>query len=361
MNNFWKEGPSSLEEICLELIKDECICGNNNIIVDNICRLPGPVVESIFQHLAKCGAVTNLHLQLFHKARKAPPEKLHLCNVGKSLNIKGLSVFSSYKLRDITLHFDKGTMVFPEIADLLEVFKGSENSLRTLKLYLYPATFPGQGHLFDFVTKFHNLEVLTLHMISDDNDLDDDRWLSILKDLPCLKMLEIFCPRNKSQLSLDSVVFSEHGHRLEHLSLPSLFNSSGVLAVHSGVLGFLDLSALTHLDISVDDDPDMSDQDTLNARQERHVYLEDFMNQLEDKETLPNILSLDLSGWKCLRSENIRTFLDSHQKLWFLGLCLLDVDFTKEPSVVEKWKVRKYLYLIENFVKNQNEYYIKNI
>ena len=341
MDSHWSSEPLSLELACLDYIKttlnraesslEECEYG----FLSDLCRLPGPFVCSVFEYLGRTGGISDFKLKLFRKASDFSLEKLHLADLGSSICGSSLHGFSTYNLKEIVLQFNKNNSNYPTLTDLWDAFRGSEKSLKVLKLYFYPISFHDDGHLFNFVSRFPNLEVFCIHTLLEYCDLNHEKWSNLLRFCPSLKALEVFTPCNKSQISLDTSIFSYFGTQLQSLSLPTILNFHGVLSQQHGLVGLFDLNNLCYLDLSVDDDPEDNTQEAAKDRAERRKFVIDFMEKLEDECLLPKISSLDLSGMKGLHTGHINKFLESHKAVTFLGLSLIEIEYTVMSSVAD--------------------------
>ena len=343
--------PTSLESSCLDFVRTnldnleysidgETRTGICMYFIDAICSLPGPMIRSILEFLAKSGSMSDFKLATLLKAAKStssPLKRLHLYDIKDNVSVKGLLHYSSYAFEEIILKFDKDNNSQPDINELSQAFQGSETSLQALKLFSYPVNFPEQEHVFNFVTRFPNLKSFCIHTFSENCDIDITHWAGILDSCQSLKELEIFLPKNKGHITLDTSVFSFGGKSIKRLSLPAMLSSSNTVNLVFGLTGLLDLDALSYLDISVDDDPELNNAQV--ARTERRMYIIDFMEQLEDEHILPNLVSIDLSGLREVHSGHISKLLKSHRKIEFLGLCLLELEYTNKASVAESVNV----------------------
>lgn len=345
-NEFYPAtAPASLEVACLEFIKttltnaEDPPCEEEYIhFKRGVKNLPGPFKRSIFEYMGKSGCLSHSSIELLAVKNKSIFKGLFLYNISNSVTGKDLLQFSSYQLTEIVLKFSIGHSDIPSPSSLWEAFKGSEHSLKFLKLFSYPIkTSKAEEHVFEFISKFPNLQTLCIHSLpSQHSQVDNEMWLKLLK-CKSLQAIEVYGPENKA--SLNTSIFSYVDGRLASLCLPAMFSRRSTLDEVFGLGGFLELEYLTHLDISIDDEPDSFARRLIDARDERKGFLADFMTKLGDSNKLPNLVSLDMSGWIGLHSGHIEKLLASHKNISFLGLCLLDLVYTRDQAFVDGLKV----------------------
>lgn len=348
--------PPSLELSCLDFVRTkldklEASDDSELAFINAICSLPGPIFCSILEFLGNTGSITDFKLdRLLQAARwtSTPMKRLHLSGIKETVSGVGLLNYSCCVFEEIVLKFDVSNSSQPNLDDLWQAFKGSVDSLEVLKLYAYPMSFADQDHIFSFVSRFPNLKSFCLHTYSKKCEIDSVLWTNVLDSCPSLKEIEIFVPNNKEHITFDSSIFSFGGNNLRSLSLPAMFNSLNLPKLEYGFTGLLDLNTLSHLDLSVDDDPEIS-----SIQVPRAEHITNFMEKLEDANALPNLVSLDVSGMREVHSGHIEKLLKSHKKLKFLGLCLLEVEYTNKASVVESVGVSLKLNRFNIYTVNQ--------
>eukprot|EP00794_Sanderia_malayensis_P003499 gene3500-3999_t len=322
--------PMSLEFLCKEFIKtllsNDAYFVNNKKFIQELIKLPTPLINSLFHHIGRCGNFTDANLKILYEANTSFG-RLELFNVGSLVTPDGLSVFSTCELKEIILHFNRESETLPDSNDLLRSFEGSKQSLKVLKLLSY--TISGR-HVIDFAANFPNLEVFYLDILTKETFCyDDETWTYLFSECPSLKAIRLFCPNHKSGLWINPMLFCNYGHNLVKVSLPSFLNSNA--KIHS-LFQLLHLSLLTHLDLSIEyeTENDFPVQDFIC--EESQIQLQDFINSLEDSKIFPNLKSLDLSGWSILLNKNVENIAYAHPMLKFFGLCLLDLQCTKKLS-----------------------------
>ena len=337
--------PAPLEEACLEFIKAALTNAENQPCEEEyihfkrgVRNLPGPFKRAIFEYMGKSGCLTHSSIELLAVVNKSIFKGLFLYNISNSVTGRDLLHFSSYQLTEIVLKFGVGHPDIPNPSNLWEAFKGSEYSLKFLKLFSYPIKVPGsEEHVFEFISKFPNLQTLCIHSLpSQHSQVDNEMWLKLLK-CQSLQAVEVYAPENKA--TLNTSIFSYFDGRLVSLCLPAMFSRISTLDKVFGLQGFLELEYLTHLDISIDDEPDSFARRLIDARDERKGFIAEFMTRLGDSNKWPNLISLDMSGWIGLHSGHIEKLLASHTNISFLGLCLLDLVYTRDQAFVDGLKV----------------------
>ena len=341
MDAYDLNGPQPLELSCLhfvrkELDKLEAADDDGEAFVNAICSLPGPMVQAVLEFLGKTGSISDFKLRKLLPAAtwsNAVLKRVQLYEVKDTISGAGLLNYSCCNLKEIVLAFDKCNTNQPNLNELWQAFEQSKNTLRVLKLYHYPMSLPEQDHVFKFVAKFPNLRCFCIHTSSENCDICYEHWTNILDSCQSLEEIEIFIPKNKGEISFDTEIFSDGPKTIRSLHFPALLNSSKVRLQRFGLAGLLELDALSHLDISIDDDPEASNVNEPRAIPRKFVV--NFMEQLEDGCVLPNLVSLDVSGMREVHSGHIKKLLSSHSRMKFIGLCLLEVEYTNQKSVAE--------------------------
>ena len=341
---YISEEPPSLELLCLQYIGStldsiESLQDDCNSFIDAVSSLHRPMIFSVLDFLGKSGSMSDFKLRkLLGTAEyiSSCMKSLHLYNIRDNVSAVGLFHFSSFAFQEVVLKFDKKSSSQPSINELLEAFKGSRNSLQVLKLISYPLTVRNQDHIFQFAARFRNLKSFCIHTYSECYGTDLLHWGDLLCSCQSLEELEIFMPKNKATFELDSFFISEKGRSIRSLSFPALLTYS---KISMGLTGLLNIVGLTHLDISVDDDPEVTNESI--RRTERRADIIDLMEQLGEEQNLPGLASLDLSGLREIKSVHISNLLEAHAKIEFLGLCLLDVEYTNGSSVVGRLSVSR--------------------
>jgi len=333
---YISDEPSSLELLCLQYIrktldKIDSLQDDYSVFINEVSRLHGPMIVSILDFLGRSGSMSNFKLrkllgtaESFSNCMKS----LHLYDIRDNVSAVGLLNFSCFAFEEIVLKFDKKSSSQPSINELLQAFKGSKNSLQILKLICYPMTLPDQEHIFKFAARFTNLKSFCIHTYSENCEIDLSHWRVLLCSCQSLEELEIFMPKNKGKVELDASSISENRRSIRSLRFPAMLTYS---KISFGLTGLLNIDGLTHLDISVDDDPEVTN--AFIGRTERSNYIIDFMDHLGEEQNLPGLVSLDLSGLREVESGHISNLLKTHAKIKFLGLCLLEVEYTNSSSV----------------------------
>ena len=350
--------PPSLEFLCLQFIvsnldRTESSHDDENSFVSAVCNLPGTMIRTILEFLGKSGLMSDFKLGKLFKSLKSnsiPMKRLHMYSIKEKISGVGLLHFSCYAFEEIILKFDKRNCSQPNIDELWNAFKGSEKSLEVLKLISYPLNSSEQGHVFNFAARFPNLKSFCIHTFLENCQISNVNWKYMLSSCQSLKEVEIFVPNNKGQMILDTALISHEGRNIKSLSFPALLSYSNIGNIGLGLNGLLTMNGLSHLDISVDDDPELSSAHVIGL--ERRTCIMDFMEQLADEHILPNLVSLDLSGLREVHSGHISKLLTSHSKIEFLGLCLLEVEYTNNNSVAGSVSVSSTISLIVYFCLN---------
>ena len=343
--------PPSLEFLCLEAIRTsfdslEPSREDGNSFIHTMCNLPGPLILSIFEILGKSGTMSDFKLEkLFGAANSnsTPMKSLHLYDINDRITVLGLLHYSCYTFEDIVLKFDRNNKNQPSFNELWQTFNRSENSLQVLKLMSYSLDIPAQDHVFSFASRFPNLTSFCIHTFSENFENASVYWEDFLDSCQSLEEVEIFAPKSKEHFTLDTSLIIDKGKNITILRLPGMLSYSIMQNSVLRLNGLLKLDGLSCLDISVDIDPGQSS--VYVGSTERRKDITDFMEQLGDEHVLPNLASLDLSGWREVHSGHVRRILTSHSRIEFLGLCLLDIEYTNDNSVAESVNVSIIIFI----------------
>ena len=303
-------------------------------------RIPDKIAEKMLEDFSKKGIISNDTLSLFSDVSKYNLKSLKLPDIDMNTSGKTLMDYTWYSFKEISLGCNTSINRW-SIRKLCDSFVGSQYTLTTLKIDLYPAVNITAGTIFDFFVQFPNLRNLdyTTPILRNQQTFTNKNWDNLLTSCSKLKALQISINGSSKDIELDSELFLK-GKHLESLSLFSILKSQ--VAVHSFacIQYFLELDNLRELDLSIDLDPpdanllnlNMFEQNLENHTTTLAKHFEKFLELSIGK--LQLLESLDLSGIYKINDMNVQEFIESHSSLRFLGLCMLQSKFCVNGDAV---------------------------
>lgn len=293
--------PASLAEICLSFICtniDE-LCHENEENVGDL-GFPCPkltfispiflheqLAESIMKTLSCNGKLTTRTASLFSNPNTCRIRKFDLRKTEIAAEaIKHL--LTQHSALKLDLH---GTTLSPSILD--ELLNLVSPTLRELNVSCTAC-------LLDFST-IHPLSRLT-HLDISETGITDSELSLATKHLNCLELINI----SHTGISLTT----SFGNLKSRLKTLLAFNAP---VAWENPVEFREFSSLQMLDIS-------RNPDYMNGY-DWPSHAEKLEEMLGDQNTMPNLVYLDVSGTPRILDDPLQTFLNSHPKLQFLGLC----------------------------------------
>jgi len=303
-------------------------------------RIPDKIAEKMLEDFSKKGIISNDTLTLFSDVSKYNLKSLKLPDIDMNTSGKVLMDYAGYSFREISLGCNTSINLW-SMKKLSDSFVGSQYTLTTLKIDLYPAVNITAGTIFDFFVQFPNLRYLdySTPILRKQHTFTNKNWNNLLTSCSKLKNIHININGSSKDVELDSEIFLK-GKHLQSLSLFSILKSE--VAVHSFacIQYFLELDHLRELDLSIDLDPPDANLLNLNMFEqnlENHTttlarHLEKFLELSIGK--LQLLESLDLSAIYKINDMNLQDFIESHSNLRFLGLCMLQSKFCVNGDAV---------------------------
>ena len=293
--------PASLENICLSFIctNIEDLCRE---YVDDIeyCGFPCPrlrfispiflheqLAESIMKGLSCNGKLTTRTASLFSDPKSCRIRKFDLRETNIDYDVVRY-LFTQHKVLKLDLH---GTAMPSSLLDEL---------LNMVSLTLRELNLSYTAHVLDFCT-VRPLSCLT-HLDIIDTAVTDDEMSRAAQHLNCLEYVNI----SNTAIS-ETISFGNLRGQLKTLlayNAPVAWNNP---------VEFREFKSLQILDISRNPD-NMRDYDWPS-------HAEKVEEMLGDQHTMPELVYLDVSGTPRIMDDPLQTFLNSHLKLRFLGLC----------------------------------------
>lgn len=293
--------PASLEETCLNFIctNVEALCREDNKNVEDLgfsfprltfispIFLHEQLAENIMKTLSCRGKLTTRIATLFSDPNTCRIRKLDLRETEVAATvIKHLLI--QHRVLKLDLH--GATLSSSVLNELLNLVS---STLRELNV-------SDTSCLLDF-SSIHPLRCLTHLDVSNTNISDDEVFLASqhLNCLQCLNISHTAVSKTTSFVNLKS-------------QLKTLLAFDAPVAWRNPV-EFREFTSLQMLDISRNPD-NMSGYDWPSDA-------EKLEEMLGDKDVMPNLTYLDVSGTPRILDCPLQTFLNSHPKLHFLGLC----------------------------------------
>ena len=293
--------PASLEEICLSFI-----CTN----IDELCyeseenvgdsgfpyaklRFISPIflheqlAESIMKTLSCNRKLTTRTASLFSNPNTCRIRKFDLRETEIAVKVI-IHLLTQHRVLKLDLH---GTTLSPSVLDKL---------LNLVSPSLKELNVSCTAYLLDFST-IRPLSRLT-HLDISETGITDHELLLASQHLNCLEFINI----SHTEISA-TTSFSNLRNQLK-----TLLAFDAPVAWKNPV-EFREFRTLQMLDISRNPD-NMSGYDW-------PVHAEKLEDMLGDQNTMPDLVYLDVSGTPRILDDPFQTFLDSHPKLQFLGLC----------------------------------------
>lgn len=320
------ESPASLQEYCVEFVCENIslICdrqSNNSIskISDEsaygyVFRNPDAffhteISQQLLEILSEKGHLNDQILTLFG-SRVTRLRKVRILNAG-NITTRGLRVLRSHKITELEVNgLSKVT-----VNDLIGCLGDwTLHNLRLLNVSNSTFTNSGKFCVVVALSKLRNLQTLNVS----NTEFNSHGLEIITEDLPLLENLDISSTRVK-----DITPLRKCKDRLKSLNLYNLkiVNCDEVVPL------LCDLYQLRYLDLSEDKDHPLELFSPLRYK---------ISDLLSKPFCLPHLYSLDISGKDNIDIDDLKTFLQLHPNLKFLGLVLteacFDDMFTKESD-----------------------------
>ena len=303
-------------------------------------RIPDKIAEKMLEDFSMNRLISNETLTLFSDVSKHNLKVLRLSDIDMTKAGRTLLEYSKHTFREISLGCNTPINRW-SIRKLIDSFAGSRFSLTVLKLDLYPAVNIAAGTVFDFFVQFPNLRTLEYNtpVIGNNETFTNKNWDNLLTSCASLRVLRISINGSPKDIELDSEIFLK-GQHLQSLSLFSALKSQLTVETFNCVKYFTELDNLRELDLSIDlDPPDMNLVNLNNFEQllKSHIHqlaahVDRFLELSNGK--LKLLESLDLSGIYNIEDMKLQGFIEAHENLRFLGLCMLRSKFCVNGDAV---------------------------
>ena len=297
--------PASLEEICLSFISAN---------IEDLCHKD---VQGVQYGEVSCQKLSFISPLFLHK-HLADNIMRCLCRDG-NLTDRTASLFvDSRRCRIRSFNLRKCQLSFSVLKLLLGKHRVEKLDLTETKMF--------SSSLFFLLLNGMSSTVRELNLSCTSFVLD----FAAMKPLSCLTHLDVsHCtPINDHLMS----VAAQNMDRLQHINVSNTairhVSSFGklrgqlktLIAFNTPVAWtkpaeFKDFTLLQKLDISRSSDNDWHHDGTIESIK--------FDEMLTDQCMMPNLVSLDISGVSAVTADALQSFLSSHPKLEFLGLCLM--------------------------------------
>lgn len=297
--------PASLEEICLGFV-----CAN----IEDLCHkdgkevqdgefsfkkfsfisslfLPEQLADNIMRYLSFNGKLTDRMASLFVEPRSCRVRKFHLRKCQLSFTMLKL-LLGEHKVVKLDL---SGTNTFSSSV-LLQLLNGMSSTVRELNL-------SRTSFVLDF-SSMKPLNCLTHLDVSHCTSINDHLMSVTAENVDCLQHINI------SNTAIRHV--SSFGKLRSQLKTLIAFNTP---VAWTEPAEFKDFTSLQKLDISRTFDHDLYHDWTSESVK--------FDKMLTDQCMMPDLVYLDVSGITAVTTGALQSFLWSHPKFQFLGLCLM--------------------------------------
>ena len=307
--------------------------------------LSNKMAEKMLEEISKQGLLTNDTLSMFEDQNLYNLKVLKLPEINMNASGQQLMNYSAFNLRCLELGCTTALNRW-SMKKLAQSFNGSCYSLTSLKLNLYPAVNITSGTIFDFFIRFPNLKNLFYDSPISGNaqTFTNANWTKLLTSCSLLQVLNININGSSKDIELDSKIF-EKSTALRSLSLYSALKSEVALQSLDCIQHFANLDDLRVLDLSVDVDPQVilpvqlhgeeNENDMQNDVDTLAGYVNTFLICSLNK--LPLLESLDVSGIYRIKNDNLHNFIESHENLQFIGLCMLYLKICMNGDVAENY------------------------
>ncbi|XP_070563131.1 protein zyg-11 homolog B-like [Ptychodera flava] len=311
---FARASPARLQHICMDFITDHLRELCEEVTVDNNgvhaqmrfkCQdfsLHPDLADGLLKSVVEKKLLDDCCFSLFSDPKKTSLRRAYLKNA--LITPLGLCYLKKHKLIDLDISGIMRTISGNNILESL-----GEWTLKNLQVLnccgVNPfVNFREAEHISQL---WSNLQSL-LHLNISKTEVDSNVLEVLVSKLPMLESLDI------SLTHVDSIRMLEYCKgRLKSLTMADVKFSSDMFDHLTGMM------QLRHLDISR-----RANNDT--ALTVGDPFLQKNINSfLNMPSCLPNITSLDLSGWDCVEEEVLRTFLQNHPDLNFIGLMLTNL------------------------------------
>ena len=363
--------PSPLRTVCLDTLSNELprltttqvsFYGNNRFdttkkFSQNV-SIPDKIAETLIEEFSKKGLISDETLSLFSDISQYNLKSLRLPNINMAVSGKTLLKYSDFSLQELILGCNTAGNRWSMIK-LCQSFIGSRFTLTRLKMDLYPAVKIASGSPFDFFVQFPNLQHLEYNPPINEDKLmfTNNNWQILLEACSSLKSLHVCVNGTCEDLELDSKCFLR-GQRLESLTLFSVLKSETVIKSFECVQHFLELENLLELDLSIDLDPpeinlvdlNLHEQNIETPSERLGKYIDKFLELSVGK--LPHLKSLDLSAIYKIEDSRLTEFIETHENLRFIGLCMLQSKFCVNGDFAAYYSQLKVLLFNFKFEKN---------
>nr|XP_058954309.1 protein zyg-11 homolog [Pocillopora verrucosa] len=291
--------PASLEEICLSFIsaniEDLCHKDVKGVQFDEVSFqklsfisplfLPEQLTDNIMRCLSCDGILTDRTASLFVDPRSCRIRKFYLRKCQLSFSMLKL-LLGKHKVVKLDL---TGTKTLPSPSLFYQLLNGMSSTVRELNLSC-------TSFVLDFAA-MKPLNCLTHLDVSHCSLINDHLMTVAAQNLDCLQHINI------SNTAIRHV--SSFGKLRGQLKTLIAFNTS---IARTKPAEFKDFALLQKLDISRSFHSNLRYDGTIDE-------------MLTDQCMMPNLVSLDVSGVSTVTADALQSFLFSHPKLQFLGLC----------------------------------------
>ena len=291
--------PASLEEICLSFIsaniEDLCHKDVKGVQFDEVSFqklsfisplfLPEQLADNIMRCLSCDGILTDRTASLFVDPRSCRIRKFYLRKCQLSFSMLKL-LLGKHKVVKLDL---TGTKTSPSPSLFYQLLNGMSSTVRELNLSC-------TSFVLDFAA-MKPLNCLTHLDVSHCSLINDHLMTVAAQNLDCLQHINI------SNTAIRHV--SSFGKLRGQLKTLIAFNTS---IARTKPAEFKDFALLQKLDISRSFHSNLRYDGTIDE-------------MLTDQCMMPNLVSLDVSGVSTVTADALQSFLFSHPKLQFLGLC----------------------------------------
>ncbi|KAK7864900.1 hypothetical protein R5R35_001989 [Gryllus longicercus] len=324
------DSPSSLQEACVDFICEnlEALCetspvnaststaegeseteltqtaaaavaaGNRLVFRDNDVYFHSDISEQLLTALSEKGKLSDFRMTLFDSSTT---RLRHVClrNAGK-LTTKGLRVLKGHKICTL-----EATGLKVTVNDLIGCLgEWTLQNLRTLNVARSTFMDGSRYCVVVALSKLRNLQSLNVSC----TEFNRHGLEIVAEDLPHLESLDISCTR------VDDIrPLRKCRNRLKSLTMYNLKVSS----CESVIPVVLDLHLLRVLDMS--DEKDTHPFEIFTPVHSKVAYF------LKAIDRVPHLTSLDISGKDDINATELRSFLQHHKELCFLGLIDSDV------------------------------------
>ncbi|XP_018566006.1 protein zyg-11 homolog B-like isoform X2 [Anoplophora glabripennis] len=317
------ESPSTLEDLCLDTICDNIMiyaepqrktkeglwerissiedyagCEKRYVFHDPEIFLINEVSEKLLRKFCEKGYLCDATLNLFTENNtKLRNVKLKNCEVTK----KGAHIFKQHKIVDLEC-INLKRISIGEIYDCLNEW--SVENMTNVN-FSYCSAIDANRH--NFIIKISNLKNLRSLNLSN-TELNQKMFKIICEDLKLLEKIDI----SNTQVT-DLKPLTMLSSKLTSLSICDMAQVEHLVSTieQLKLLKYLDISFYT----------EKVDSQTYN----QNCPITEF---LENQYILPDLMVLDVSGWKDLISQQVLLrFIETHPKLEFLGIVLCAVTF----------------------------------